>query len=239
MKKRLLISVLLFALLCLAGCGKPRLDLNVASQPNVNPDYSGRPSPVLVNVYELRRDLAFKQADFASLFERPVPTLGADLIAADELVFIPGEARKVSYKPAADTRFVGIVAGFRQMERAQWRTIKDIDPEEKNILALEFNDVSILVIPNKKAEDWDPEEAVREFQQGMSRSESRPVHPPSNSHPMAAADESGGDSPLSTWEKVGDTNPPVDEAIKESTLEGASQAMPSASPPALRMMRPY
>jgi type VI secretion system protein VasD len=156
---------LLIVLLCLTGCGKARLDLNIASQPNVNPDNSGRPSPVVVKVYELRHSLAFKQADFLALFENPMPTLGANLIAADELVFVPGEARKISYKPSADTRFVGVVAGFRQMERAQWRVLKPVDPEEKNLLGLEFNDVSILVIPEDQVKNWDPEKTVQEFQQ--------------------------------------------------------------------------
>ncbi|MDR2821288.1 MAG: type VI secretion system lipoprotein TssJ [Desulfovibrio sp.] len=156
---------LLIVLLCLTGCGKARLDLNIASQPNVNPDNSGRPSPVVVKVYELRHSLAFKQADFLALFENPMPTLGANLIAADELVFVPGEARKISYKPSADTRFVGVVAGFRQMERAQWRVLKPVDPEEKNLLGLEFNDVSILMIPEDQVKNWDPEKTVKEFQQ--------------------------------------------------------------------------
>ncbi len=180
MKMRFLNMLLLLVLVVLAGCAKPSLDLRLASQPNVNPDHSGRPSPVLVKVYELRTDVAFKQADFASLFERPVPTLGADLIAADELVMIPGEARKVSYKPTPDTRFVGIVAGFRQLERAQWRTLRSIEAEGKTVLAIELNDASILVIPDNKASSWEPEKAVQSFQQSMAR--------PQTSVPSATGD---------------------------------------------------
>ena len=70
-------------LACLAGCSSPpRIDLALASQPNINPDHSGRPSPVIVKTFELRTDLNFKQADFQSLFDRPVQVLGADLVAA-------------------------------------------------------------------------------------------------------------------------------------------------------------
>jgi type VI secretion system protein VasD len=165
MKQYFLILGLLITLFCFTGCGKPRLDLNVASQPNVNPDHSGRPSPVVVKVYELRNGLAFNQADFQSLFERPMHALGANLIAADELVFVPGEARKTAYRPNLDTHFLGIVAGFRQMERAQWRVIKRIDPKDDTVIALEFNDTSILMIPDDKAKKWDPEKAVKQFQQ--------------------------------------------------------------------------
>jgi type VI secretion system protein VasD len=153
------------ALACLAGCSSPRIDLAVASQPNVNPDISNRPSPVIVKTFELRSELNFKQNDFQSLFERPVQTLGADLVAADEMVLVPGEARKVAYHPNAETRFLGVVAGFRYLERAQWRVIKPIDAEEENYIALEFNDVSILTIADEEAKNWEPEEAVKNFQQ--------------------------------------------------------------------------
>lgn len=161
-------------LVCLAlgtGCSKPRVEMAVASQPNVNPDHSDRPSPVIVKIYELRNDLAFTQADFLSLFDTPIQVLGADLVAADELVFIPGEARRIAYQPNPNTRFIGVVAGFRQMDRAFWRVIKPVDPEEENWLAIELNDATIIVIPDKDAEDWDPEKAVRQFQKQMARPE--------------------------------------------------------------------
>jgi type VI secretion system protein VasD len=148
--------------MALGSCSKPRIDLSVASQSNVNPDHSGRPSPIIVKMYELRGDLSFKQSDFQSLFQEPVQTLGADLIAADELLFVPGEARHVIYEPMPETRFVGIVGGFRQMERAQWRAIAPIDPEKINLVPLELNDVSLILVPADA--DWKPEERVRSYQ---------------------------------------------------------------------------
>lgn len=151
------------------GCSKPRVELAVASQPNVNPDHSSRPSPVIVKVYELRNDLTFKQAEFSTLFDTPLQVLGADLIAADELVFIPGEARRVAYHPNPNTRFVGVVAGFRQMDRALWRIIKPVDPEKANWLSFELNDATILVVPDKDAEDWEPENAIRLYQQQSTK----------------------------------------------------------------------
>lgn len=158
-----IILALAIAVTCLtSGCGKPRIDLAVASQPNVNPDSSGRPSPVVVKMYELRGDLAFKQNDFYTLFHEPVKALGSDLIAADELIFIPSEARVVSYEPMPATHFVGVVVGFRQIERAQWRAIIPVDPEKKNTVRIELVDASLLLITD---EDWKPEENLRTIQQ--------------------------------------------------------------------------
>lgn len=160
--KKLLLSVATAAMLCaVAACSRPHTDLMVASQPNVNPDFTGRPSPVVVKVYELRRGVAFKQADFQALFDNPVQVLGSDILAADELVFVPGEARTISYLPNPEARFLGIVAGFRQMNRARWRSLRPINADDENIIALELSDASILVLPDAKAKDWNPEEAVR------------------------------------------------------------------------------
>ncbi|MCL1985688.1 MAG: type VI secretion system lipoprotein TssJ [Betaproteobacteria bacterium] len=187
MKCRLPFLCIILCVACLSGCSKPRIDLVVASQPNVNPDYSGRPSPVIVKMYELRRDVAFKQADFQTLFEQPVQTLGADLIAADELVLTPGEVRRIAYQPGENTRFVGLVAGFRHMERAQWRAIQSINPESGNTVAMELNDASILLIPEKEASSWQPEEAIRLHQQDPGATDSqnalqRPMEQPVTGH---------------------------------------------------------
>ena len=82
MKSR--VFFVLLALLLLNGCSSPRIGLEVASLPNVNPDSSSRPSPVIVKIYEMRNDMAFRQGDFQTLFMEPMKVLGADL---GELLF--------------------------------------------------------------------------------------------------------------------------------------------------------
>lgn len=244
MRKYMLIPLMLLAVVCLTGCGKQRVDLNVASQPNVNPDSSGRPSPVHVKVFELRNDLAFKQADFGALFANPISALGADLIAADDLVLIPGEARKISYKPNLETRYIGMLAGFRQMDRATWRMSKPIAPEDRTLIALELNDTTILILPDKQAEDWDPEEAVKEYQQRMIRPET------TQSQSGASKSAAGAQRSSAATSKSEYGNKAASALQKKTTLGGVSQAEPSlpsssgsassasaASP--VRIMRPF
>jgi len=147
----------------LGGCAKPAIDLAVASQTNINPDHTGRPSPVIVKVFEMRSDLAFNQSDFRLLFESPVKALGTDLLAMDEMVLVPGEARRIEYAPVFGTMFLGVVAGFRQMDRAVWRVVTPIDFEGRNSVGVEVRDASLLLIPPDEAPDWDPLQAVRDF----------------------------------------------------------------------------
>ncbi len=159
----LTVLTLLVVLTLLCGCVKPRIDLAVASQANINPDHTGRPSPVIVKVYEMRSDLAFSQSDFHPLFESPVQVLGAELLAADEMVLVPGEARRITYDPVSEARFLGVLAGFRQMERAKWKIVTPVDAEKVNKVGIELRDVTVELIPQGEVSGWDPAEAVKEF----------------------------------------------------------------------------
>lgn len=165
----LFMLLVLPALMLLNGCSSPRIGLEVASLPNVNPDSSSRPSPVIVKIYEMRNDLAFRQGDFQTLFMEPMKVLGADLVATDELTFVPGEARTIAYSPMPETRHVGILAGFRQMERARWRATLPVVPEEDNLIRIELNDTSLLVI--EADADWSSEERVRSYQERTGKAE--------------------------------------------------------------------
>lgn len=198
------------------GCAKPRVELAVASQPNVNPDNSGRPSPVIVKVLELRNDVAFKQAEFQTLFNTPLQILGADLLAADELTFIPGEARRVAYQPTPNTKFVGVIAGFRQMDRALWRIIKPVDPKKGNWLSFELNDVTILVVPDKDAKGWDPEKAVQQYQQQLAGAQTRNT-------PGAASDAKQPGTMTPTGPQQ--TQPPAPTTKAQSAPTGINSAL--------------
>ena len=151
----------------LNGCSSSRISLEVASLPNVNPDSSGRPSPLIIKMYEMRNDMAFRQGDFQTLFMEPMKVLGADLVAVDELLFVPGEARTVEYVPMPETRYIGVLAGFRQMERARWRCVIPVNPENKSLIRLELNDTSLTIIDPEAT--WSSEERVRTYQERLGR----------------------------------------------------------------------
>ena len=147
---------LLSLTVALTGCAKPpapppppkptifQVHLTVA--PNANPDARGRSSPVVARLFELKSLASFENADFVSLFERDKESLGNDLVTKEELVLQPGESRKFTRELHAETRFVAVVAGYRDIERSRWRaslpaplhetTPIDISVQERDILIL-------------------------------------------------------------------------------------------------------
>lgn len=87
--------------------------MTVAAAADTNPDGSGRPSPIVVRVYQLKTDAAFKGADFFALYDDDQKVLGAELISRDEYVMNPSERKTIDVTVSRDTRFIGALAAFR------------------------------------------------------------------------------------------------------------------------------
>ena len=144
----LLIALLILAALTgCAGAPKPTMvKATLSAQPTVNPDARGRPSPVTVRVYGLKSRAAFDGADFFSLYDKDKETLGADLTDKEEFQLMPGENRPLEKQLSPDARYLGVVAAFRDLERAQWRMAVAIVPNQVSTIGikLERNSVTIL-----------------------------------------------------------------------------------------------
>jgi type VI secretion system protein VasD len=95
----------------------------ISAAPDTNPDPNGRPSPVVVRLYQLKGDAAFAGAEFFGLFDDEEQALGAELISRVEFVLAPAEERTVDVPVAAGARFVGALAAFRDIRNAQWRAL--------------------------------------------------------------------------------------------------------------------
>lgn len=132
------------ALAACAGAPKPpEVAATLQASDKVNPTTSRRPSPVLVRVYELKGDAAFNNADFMSLYQRDKEQLGADLLGKEEFVLAPGEAKTFARKLAPETRFVGVLAAYREVERSRWRSIVPVQAGKKHQLTIRADEHAV------------------------------------------------------------------------------------------------
>ncbi len=117
---------------------------------NVNPDSNGRASPVVVHFFELKSPAAFEGADFFSLFEREKETLGADLVAREELLLTPGGKQQLERRLDPATRYVAVIAAFRDLDRAKWRAYVEAPLSKVTpvVVRLQSREVS-MSIPRK------------------------------------------------------------------------------------------
>ncbi len=141
--------------LWLAACGGPKppkptvIQALLQVQPDVNPDVSGRPSPVVVQLYELNSLATFKAADFFSLFENNQATLGAELVSMDQFQLMPGDTRRFARTLQPATQYLGVAAGFRDLEHSQWRASLAVVPNRTSPVKIELgkNRISITSAP--------------------------------------------------------------------------------------------
>jgi type VI secretion system protein VasD len=117
--------------------------MNIAVSADVNPDTQNRPSPIVLRVYQLKDDAAFKDADFFALYDKEQATLAAALVSREEFELAPGEHRSVDYKLSPDAHFVAVAAAYRDIRNAGWRA--EIGPSSKGTVVVKKNKIGIAV----------------------------------------------------------------------------------------------
>lgn len=136
----------------LTGCAsapKPTLvKANITANANLNPDAKGRASPVVVRYFELKSLAAFSGADFFSLADHDRETLGADLVAREEMLLKPGETLTLDRTLDPAVTHIGVVAAFRDLEHAQWRVSFAVPPQRTSKLTIRLDDRRISIDAN-------------------------------------------------------------------------------------------
>lgn len=132
---------MLLAVGCASGPPKPpSIAGSVVASPALNLDVRQRASPVVLRLYELKSAALFETADFVSLFDKDQATLAGEMLGREELVMQPGETRAIAARPLSpDAKFIGVMAAFRDLERARWRAVVPVIPARTNVLLIQLD----------------------------------------------------------------------------------------------------
>lgn len=121
------------AMLAVAACGGPppptKVELTMAAAADAN-FYQNSPAPVQVRVYQLKSPAAFEDADYFQLDKNESEVLGDDLLGKDEYFLAPGANEIVVTELDPDTRYLGLVAAFRNIDGSIWRGTVPIPPNK-------------------------------------------------------------------------------------------------------------
>lgn len=150
-RQPILTAVLILIGITLVGCftKKPpapsQMVAKFLTSSHLNPNADGDPSPIIVRLYELKSAGNFKNSDFFSLFDNESSALGDDLVARDELRFNPNETKTINRELDPATRYLGVLAAFRDLDNSSWRAVKQITEHQLNAytILLGRNDISI------------------------------------------------------------------------------------------------
>jgi type VI secretion system protein VasD len=114
----------------LVGCAKGapeevKLRGEIVTTPDINPDVDGAASPVLVIVFQLANVDVFANGDFFSLYDPDAAALGPDLLNREQLTVQPGETREFAADFDPDTKAIGVIVAYRDIENASWKSIAE------------------------------------------------------------------------------------------------------------------
>lgn len=135
MKKRISVFAILGIVLSaaiLAACGaapKERsMTMQITASSDVNPDLQSRPSPVVLHVLELSSIDEFNRASFFELTENATAVLGGDMLNKTEIILTPGGSRSSTLDLGESVAYIGLVAGYRDIDNARWRLSHQLVP---------------------------------------------------------------------------------------------------------------
>lgn len=103
----------------------------IGASSDINPGPSANAAPVSVQVFMLRSPGRFQSLDYFQLRDGAANALGSDLVDRQSISVTPGGSASVSLNTAAvvgQAGYVGVIAGFRQIDNAQWRAVTTASP---------------------------------------------------------------------------------------------------------------
>jgi len=154
------IPLLALFLVGVVACAKPSekpsgphqtvLVLNLRASQNLNPDDTGRASPLRLRFYELKSSSIFNSADFFSLYDHDKEVLAADLVVREEIQVEPGMQKNFTRKPRPEAAFIAVLAPYRDIDHATWRASMEVRTSETTDVELKLERLAVSLIPVPK-----------------------------------------------------------------------------------------
>jgi type VI secretion system protein VasD len=121
-------------------------NVTIAASRDVNPDANGRPSPVVVHVYQLTGDAVFNGAEFFALVDDDKKALGETLISREQYFQQPADQKSVDVNVDPKAGYLGVMAEYRDFRNANWRAVMPA-PKGKLTVSVERARVAIAAAP--------------------------------------------------------------------------------------------
>lgn len=120
-----------FVLVACSSTTENTVDFNysITASADINPDIAGRPSSVIVRIYQLSNKVNFENSSYDALFESNHNALGAEYITLDEYLIDPNSRKEVELKISENAKYIGVVVGYRSTDMVTWRTVKAVPKE--------------------------------------------------------------------------------------------------------------
>jgi type VI secretion system protein VasD len=96
-----------------------------------------------VRLFELKHPVTFENADFFSLYEHAKESLAPDLVVSEEIELRPGETVEMKLSVQEGSRYVGVLAAYRDLPETKWRYTVKVTPAGVTAADLTLDQVGI------------------------------------------------------------------------------------------------
>ncbi len=121
------------------------INAEILASEAINPDGDGRPSPIVVRLYELKNLGTFNALGFFPLYNEEETALGEDLVYREEFSLVPGGKKLFTRTPSEDTQFLAVTAAFRNIDQATWKAAVPIPAERITNLIVQLDRLSVSI----------------------------------------------------------------------------------------------
>jgi len=143
--------------LTLSGCGifggSPEpitMELTITASEKLNPDIENRASPIVIRIYQLTHIDSFNNSDFFALYENDQSILAKDLKYREEMEIKPSLISSKSLEINPNSKYIAVLAAFRDLDKAQWKSILKIDPLNLQSLKLNLGEFDVTLGVNEE-----------------------------------------------------------------------------------------
>lgn len=146
------------------------VNLTISADSDLNPDLTSRPSPLVLKLVEMKAHTAFSNADYFKLSASPKTALGPDYMIDETMPVRPGEIKKLKLKMHDQGKYLGFVAGYRDIEQVKWRYIVKPKAEELSDINLVLTRDGIRSLGQDEAGKKEKNESEKELNMEPAKS---------------------------------------------------------------------
>lgn len=117
---------------------KENISIRLTTNENVNPDINNRPSPLSLYIYLVDDPDYFFTQNYFELTGLAENRTISSIELIDNFVIYPKSQKTKEYKLSKDDKFIGIVAGFRDINNSHWKINVDKSEIKKNFFSRIF-----------------------------------------------------------------------------------------------------
>jgi len=128
MIKKTTLMVFILIVATLNGCStvtkvlpEHKVTLTIQASSDLNPDDSGRASPLYVQIYQLRKPDVFNSAEFFNLYQAKENVLADTLVSTQTINVLPSQKKQVQFVVSGETKYIGVLAAYNNIAVAKWR----------------------------------------------------------------------------------------------------------------------